>query len=473
MADSRGETDAPTSASKNSASKNSASKSAAAKRDAEEWKRAFRWIESELGGRIVRAERQARWRPAWDLDLERDGVLVPLYFRGERGEADHGVYALEHEMRVLQVLERNDIPVPRVHAFCDEPRGIVMDRSPGRANLATADHASQRDAVLDHYMELLARMHQIDVAEFEAVGLERPGSAREIGLADHERWERGYRRNKQRPDPAIEYLARWVRAHVPANRNALSFLCCDAGQFLFEGNRVTAILDLELACLGDPVADLAGMRGRDLSEPLGDLSRAFAHYEALTGTRVDPQVLDFHTVRFGLVTPFAVAHLVASPPPGLDLVQYQCWYVVWTRSCLEVIADGMGLLLGEPDLPSSETGFGDDASADDFDAYAADSQTRHATLSARRVELGDELDTRELEDLSSLLGVSFTSRGEADRVLEQRIERGDLPDEPSLVSYLYRRMRREEVLVAPLLRELSGVRIQSLGRSGARPDGTH
>ena len=99
-----------------------------------EWRRAFSWLETKLAGRIVRTERQARWRPAWFLDLERDGETVPLYFRGERGEADHGAYALEHEMSVLQVLEQSGIPVPHVHCFCPEPRGIVMDRSPGRAN---------------------------------------------------------------------------------------------------------------------------------------------------------------------------------------------------------------------------------------------------------------------------------------------------------------------------------------------------
>jgi hypothetical protein len=437
------------------------------------WRRAFRWIESELGGRIVRAERQPRWRPAWDLDLERDGALVPLYFRGERGEADHGVYALEHEMRVLQVLERHDIPVPHIHAFCPSPRGIVMERSPGRANLATADDDQQREAVLDHYISLLARMHRIDVAAFEAVGLQRPGSAREIGLADHERWERGYRRNKQRPEPAIEYLARWVRTHVPEDRTALCFLCCDAGQFLFEGDRVSAVLDLELACLGDPLADLAGMRGRDLSEPLGDLSRAFERYESLSGTRVDPQVLDFHTVRFGLVTPFAVAHLVASAPPGLDLVQYLCWYVIWTRSCLEVIADGMGLALPPPELPHSETGFDDTVSGLDFDAYAADARARLAIVEARRDELGDELESRDLDDLSSLLGRSCASPREADEALEERIERGDLADEAELVGYLHRRMQRQEALIAPVLRELSGTRMQTLRRSGARPAGTH
>ena len=44
----------------------------------EQWQRCFGWIENELGGRIVHAERQARWRPAWFLDVERGGEPLPL-----------------------------------------------------------------------------------------------------------------------------------------------------------------------------------------------------------------------------------------------------------------------------------------------------------------------------------------------------------------------------------------------------------
>ena len=112
--------------------------------------RAQSWIETELGGRVVGAERQPRWRPAWFFDLERGSERLPLYFRGERGEADHGVYTLEHEMRVLQVLEGQGIPVPHVYGFCPDPRGIVMERSAGRANLASAESEAERSAVLDH-----------------------------------------------------------------------------------------------------------------------------------------------------------------------------------------------------------------------------------------------------------------------------------------------------------------------------------
>src|SRR5207237_3215354 len=75
------------------------------------------WIEHTTGGHVVHYERQPRWRPAWFIDVERDGEVLPLYFRGDRGALDHGVYSLEHEYRVLQVLEAHDIAVPHVYGF--------------------------------------------------------------------------------------------------------------------------------------------------------------------------------------------------------------------------------------------------------------------------------------------------------------------------------------------------------------------
>ena len=103
------------------------------------WQRAFAFVEKTLGGRIVRSGVHPRWRPAYYLDVEVDGEIVPLYFRGDRGDLDHGVYTLEHEARVLIALERNGIPVPHVYGFCEDPLGIVMARVEGRPDLSTAE----------------------------------------------------------------------------------------------------------------------------------------------------------------------------------------------------------------------------------------------------------------------------------------------------------------------------------------------
>ena len=77
------------------------------------------------------------------------------------GVEQHGVYPLEHEYEVMRVLEAHGIPVPHIYGFCDEPRGIVMEQAPGRANLATASRRGERRAVLDHYVEILVAMHRI------------------------------------------------------------------------------------------------------------------------------------------------------------------------------------------------------------------------------------------------------------------------------------------------------------------------
>ena len=93
---------------------------------APEWRQAFGWIESQLGGKVVRAERQPRWRPAWYLDLERGGETVPLYFRGDRAESDHGAYSLEHEMQVMQVLEQLNIQGTTICMVTHDPRYADM-----------------------------------------------------------------------------------------------------------------------------------------------------------------------------------------------------------------------------------------------------------------------------------------------------------------------------------------------------------
>jgi hypothetical protein len=50
-----------------------------------DWHPAFAWVERTLGGRILRYERVPRWRPAFDLELERGGAVLAVHFRGERG----------------------------------------------------------------------------------------------------------------------------------------------------------------------------------------------------------------------------------------------------------------------------------------------------------------------------------------------------------------------------------------------------
>ena len=441
-----------------------------------EWRRAFEWVGRELGGRVVRWERQPRWRPAWFLDVERGGETVPLYFRGDRGALDHGVYPLEHEMRILQLLEKHSIPVPHVYGFCPDPRGIVMQRSPGRGTFALAElDAAERDRVMDHYVEIVARMHQIDLAEAEAIGLERPTSAEQIGLGDLAHWERAFRKEKRRPEPLIEFTLRWLRRNVPRHRTRAALIQADSGQFLFEQGRITALHDFELSYLGDPMAEFAGLRNRTLSEPVGDMRRLIRHYERQTGEPADLAAIDYHTVRFGLATPLSTAHIVADPPPGVELVQYLAWYLVYGRLCIEVIANRIGQELapiaereGTPTRHS--TGhralrgmLAPSADPDPIRRYERATAERAARYLARADLLGPELEAEDLDEAGAILGSRPAGWRDADARLEAFVASAGPEHDGHLVRYFHRHVQRHETLLRGALRELEGARVDQLG----------
>lgn len=442
----------------------------------EPWQRAFDWIESELGGRIVAFDRQTRWRPAFFLELERGGETLPLYLRGERGALDHGVYPLEHESRVLQVLEAQGLPVPHVYGFHRGPDAILMDRMPGRANLATADSEEEGRAVLDHYMDLLADLHSLDPQCFEEIGIERPRGAQALGLCDLDRWEQSYRKGKEQPEPLIEFVTGWLKRNVPTEREEVSCLVVDSGQFLFEQGRVTSLLDVELATLGDPAADLAGMRGRDLAEPLGDLPRAFERYFEKRGARIPKEIIDYHTVRFNLATPYTTAPLIADPPPEIDLCVYLGWNWVWSRACIEIMADSRGLELEKPHLPdaiqspfSRSHEFVVDRLRDlregkeDSLRYEIDKLYRSARYLQRAEGLGAALAADEAAEIDALLGRATTPQ-DREAELEAFVLEHGADREAELMQLFSRRCLRQEAIMGPTLRELSDVRTQLIPR---------
>src|ERR1700761_942382 len=139
------------------------------------------WVAKHLGARVTGIHRQRRWRPVWRVDAEKNGVAMPLLFKGTRAWDDIP-FSLDHEYRVMQVLEANGIPVPPLHGMCEEPKAIVMSwmkggRDPGlvvEALESTSKITPDRWQASLRYMEALAKMHSIDTAKFVAAGCEMP-----------------------------------------------------------------------------------------------------------------------------------------------------------------------------------------------------------------------------------------------------------------------------------------------------------
>ena len=115
---------------------------------------------------------------------------------------------------------------------------------------------------MDHFGFLEAVQLSADApaaSALEAFERPRPGTteAADWGIAW---WKRVWSDDALEDHPMIDVAFDWLEEHAPV-ADRISFLHGDyrTGNFLFDAdtNRVTAILDWEMATIGDPLADLA------------------------------------------------------------------------------------------------------------------------------------------------------------------------------------------------------------------------
>jgi thiamine kinase-like enzyme len=148
--------------------------------------------------------------------------------------------------------------------------------------------------------ELLARIHAIDPATAQQrAGLESFTPEQCVRYW----WQRYIALDT--PQPMLDYCARWLLDHLPADyRMALVHGDFRNGNLLAAPDGVRAVLDWEMAHIGDPVRDLGWLSTHSWrfgvsDKPVGgfgDYADLLAGYEAAGGGRIDPAHLRFWEV---------------------------------------------------------------------------------------------------------------------------------------------------------------------------------
>ena len=155
------------------------------------------FVEGLLGGKITAMHRLLRWRPAWNLELQRDGETLHLHIRGERGGDVSPFPELKREADILTLLGEQGVPVPRIYGLCEDPQAIVMELVPGSRDVSNAKDDAERQQVSRQWVEAMARMHQLPLQAFVEQGIELPHSAEDIKLAGLRAYYPLYARNKR------------------------------------------------------------------------------------------------------------------------------------------------------------------------------------------------------------------------------------------------------------------------------------
>ncbi|MDA2894945.1 phosphotransferase family protein [Mycolicibacterium sp. BiH015] len=418
------------------------------------------WISEHIGP-VRTFERQQRWRPAWFVTAERGGRNIGLYVRGER--EGFGFATVASEAEILRVMETHDIPVPHVHGEIVEASAVVMDLLPGAPNPCDVADPRDRDAVMDDYVDALVRAHAIDPEAFAAAGLRVPVDPRALALDYFETFVSRYREFKQRPEPLLEFAIGWLRRNVPSHRPTPRFVLGDTGQYMYADGRITGLIDVELAHIGDPAHDLAGLRLRNVTEPMGDLGRLLRRYEDASGTPLDRAAIEFHTAKFALCTPLGVAIVLHMDLPLTDIVQYIEWFQLLSLHAIESIARQAGVPLSavsspEPAPPAysgAVAGLASMVESLDVPAGMAEYQRSSVADVARfchRVsEYGPAIDAADLDDVEQLLGTRPADRSAGDRALEEFVCAAGADHDDALIPLLHRRVTRQLMLIEPLL----------------------
>jgi aminoglycoside phosphotransferase (APT) family kinase protein len=139
----------------------------------------------------------------------------------------------------------------------------------------------------------LARIHAIDPG---SLGGARPSSVEDPAVAQIEGWERQLDEIGEQL-PAVELGLRWLRANAPEPAEPrLVHGDFRLGNFIVDDHGLAAVIDWELAHLGDPAEDIGWLcirswRFGNDDRPVagvGDLDEFISAYEAAGGAAVDP-----------------------------------------------------------------------------------------------------------------------------------------------------------------------------------------
>ena len=187
--------------------------------------------------------------------------------RGPLGPVAPKAHDMAREYMVLKAVHPFFYAAPEVFHLCEDPaiigavffvmerrRGIVMrDRIPPEL-AAFPDYPAR---VSRGFVDCLVELHRVDIEKHGLVSLGKPAGFLERQVRGwFERWNRA----KTEDIPQMERLIQWLTDHLPVspaptlvhNDFKLDNLMLDAQ----DPGRVEAVLDWEMATVGDPLVDL-------------------------------------------------------------------------------------------------------------------------------------------------------------------------------------------------------------------------
>ncbi|CAB4579363.1 unannotated protein [freshwater metagenome] len=255
-------------------------------------------------------------RETWRFEADGEPLILQRQRAGDTRD-------MEVEASVLRAAAAAGVPVPHLLAsgrFENGARYMIQSWVDGetiaRKILRDDDFASARDSLVGQFATALAAVHSIPVDDV-------PGLPTTDQVAQYRQSLDDLNAQLQQSHPAFELAFRWLEANRPASaRRTVVHGDFRLGNVMVGPEGLRAVLDWELAHIGDPMEDLgwlcvrAWRFGSDLPVAgVGNYDALLAAYESATGSPADPEALLWWevlgTVKWGIMCMLqASAHLL-------------------------------------------------------------------------------------------------------------------------------------------------------------------
>lgn len=226
---------------------------------------------------------------------------------------------MAREFKILSHLYPVYGKVPRPLLFCENTEVVgapfyVMERVSGvilRAQmprgLSLTPELMRR--LSESFINNLAEIHAVD---YQAAGLQDLGQPVGYVSRQIEGWTRRYFNARTDDVPAVERTAAWLAEHLPPDSNTSALIHND---YKYDNvvlapddlSKVMAVLDWEMATIGDPLMDFGTTLGYwvDCDDP-EEWQRYGFGLTTLTGNLTRNEVVEYYARRTGRDIPFVV-----------------------------------------------------------------------------------------------------------------------------------------------------------------------